>query len=108
MQRLCRWEYLTEKLAYERRVRESKIKAAMIQAKRVNAEFAEMVERNRVDQHIQERKRKRNSDAPDNDGSNAKQQPVRSFRQARPLSSTHGSAGSKVKTDTLRSVFASK
>jgi hypothetical protein len=26
-----RWEYLTEKLAYERRVRESKLKAAMIQ-----------------------------------------------------------------------------
>ena len=29
--RVFRWEYLTEKLAYERRVRESKLKAAMLQ-----------------------------------------------------------------------------
>lgn len=27
----CRWEFLTEKLTYERRIRESKLKAALLQ-----------------------------------------------------------------------------
>jgi hypothetical protein len=28
---ICRWDYLTEKLAYERRMRENKLKMAMLQ-----------------------------------------------------------------------------
>eukprot|EP01035_Chromulina_nebulosa_P031863 gene31863-42504_t len=33
-----KWEYLTEKISYERRVRESKLNLAMMHAKRTNAE----------------------------------------------------------------------
>jgi hypothetical protein len=29
----CRWDHLTEKFAYERRMRESKLRAAMIEVK---------------------------------------------------------------------------
>lgn len=58
-----KWDYLTEKFAYERRVREQKLNASMMSAKRANAEFAELVEKNKIYEHIQERKRKRNPDA---------------------------------------------
>ena len=51
-----KWEYLTEKVAYERRVREQKVKASMMQAKRENAEFAELVEKNKAHKHVEEKK----------------------------------------------------
>lgn len=47
-----RWEYLTEKFAYERRVRENKLKTAMMQAKKNNAEIADLIEKTKVQQAI--------------------------------------------------------
>lgn len=52
-----RWDHLTEKFAYERRVRESKLKAAMMQAKRQNAEFVEMLDKDEAYQHVKKRQR---------------------------------------------------
>jgi ESF2/ABP1 family protein len=54
-----KWEYLTEKLSYERRVRESKLNLAMIHSKRSNAEVVELMEKTKVHNIVQERKRKR-------------------------------------------------
>eukprot|EP00604_Paraphysomonas_vestita_P003364 CAMPEP_0174821010 /NCGR_PEP_ID=MMETSP1107-20130205/5241_1 /TAXON_ID=36770 /ORGANISM="Paraphysomonas vestita, Strain GFlagA" /LENGTH=261 /DNA_ID=CAMNT_0016037523 /DNA_START=42 /DNA_END=824 /DNA_ORIENTATION=+ len=54
-----KWDMLTEKFAYERRVRESKLRAAMQQAKQRNAEFIEMVEKDKIQKQIEEKKRKR-------------------------------------------------
>lgn len=103
-----KWEYLTEKIAYERRVRESKIKAAMLQAKRVNAEFAEMVEKSKVEKHVEERKRKRGEDQQRTSGesSSAQGKKKREFRQHQPISVTHGSSSSKMKSESLKEVFA--
>ena len=56
-----KWEHLTEKAAYERRVRESKMQAAMQQAKRRNAEIADLIEQSKVQKHIEKRKRARES-----------------------------------------------
>ena len=53
-----KWDYLTEKFAYERRVRENKLKASMMQAKRSNAEFVELVEKGKQQKYVDDRKRK--------------------------------------------------
>ena len=53
-----KWDYLTEKFAYERRVRENKMRAAMMQAKRSNAEFVELVEKGKQQRYVEDRKRK--------------------------------------------------
>ena len=53
-----KWDYLTEKFAYERRVRENKLKASMMQAKRSNAEFVELVDKGKQEKYVADRKRK--------------------------------------------------
>jgi ESF2/ABP1 family protein len=55
-----KWDYLTEKFAYERRVRENKLKASMMQAKRSNAEFVELVEKGKQQKYVEDRKNKNN------------------------------------------------
>ena len=54
-----KWSHLTEKVAYERRVREQKLRVEMMQARRENAAYAEMVETGKKLDKIEERKRKR-------------------------------------------------
>ena len=56
-----KWDYLTEKFAYERRVRENKLKASMMQAKRSNAEFVDLVEKGKQERYVEDRKRKNGS-----------------------------------------------
>eukprot|EP01032_Pedospumella_encystans_P030223 gene30223-34113_t len=46
-----KWDYLTEKFAYEKRVKENKLKVAMMQAKRSNAEIVEQIEKSAVQKH---------------------------------------------------------
>jgi len=58
-----KWDNLTEMQACVKRASESKLQAAMLQAKRQNAEFAELVEKNQVHKHIQDRKRARGHEA---------------------------------------------
>jgi len=54
-----KWSHLTEKVAYERRVREQKLRVEMMQARRENAAFVQMVETGKKLDKIEERKRKR-------------------------------------------------
>ena len=79
--RKFRWEHLTEKVAYERRVREQKMRIEMMQARRENAAYAEKVEQGLVLDRIEERRRKKGKDK----GGDKKQQPggkkERKFRQ---------------------------
>ena len=65
-----KWEYLTEKISYERRVRESKLNLAMMHAKRTNAEVVELMEKTKVQKIVHERKRKRGVEATSNALSN--------------------------------------
>ncbi|CAB9508569.1 Activator of basal transcription 1 [Seminavis robusta] len=54
-----KWSHLTEKVAYERRVREQKLRVEMLQARRENASYVELVETGKKLDRIEERKRKR-------------------------------------------------
>ena len=54
-----KWSHLTEKVAYERRVREQKLRVEMMQARRENASYVQMVETGKKLDKIEERKRKR-------------------------------------------------
>jgi ESF2/ABP1 family protein len=54
-----KWSHLTEKVAYERRVREQKLRVEMMQAKRENAAYTDRVEMGKKLDKIEERKRKR-------------------------------------------------
>ena len=54
-----KWSHLTEKVAYERRVREQKLRVEMMQARRENAAYVQMVEAGKKLDKIEARKRKR-------------------------------------------------
>jgi len=57
--RKFQWSHLTEKVAYERRMREQKLTMEMLQAKKENAAYASLVEAGRkIDKIEQKRKRK--------------------------------------------------
>ena len=94
-----KWEYLTEKFAYERRVREQKLKAAMMQSKRTNAEFVELIEKQKTQVHIEERKRKRdnNNNLNDND-----KKMKRKFHQNQIIATQHGEKSQKVDSKLLK------
>ena len=53
------WSHLTEKVAYERRVREQKLRLETMQARRETAAFKQLVETGKKLDKIEERKRKR-------------------------------------------------
>lgn len=76
-----RWEHLTEKLTYERRIRETKVRAALLQViifyfgqcmamdnfyvlqtRKMNKELSELVEKTEIEEQIADRKRKRGND----------------------------------------------
>lgn len=101
-----KWEFLTEKVAYERRVREQKVKASMLQAKRENAEFVELVEQNKTYKHVEERKRRRD-ESNGKKGGGAATQKVRSFKQNKLIGSRNGEgAMDKVSDGVLGKLFA--
>eukprot|EP00934_Nitzschia_sp_Nitz4_P007766 Nitzschia sp. Nitz4//scaffold41_size133979//38717//39589//NITZ4_003336-RA/size133979-snap-gene-0.99-mRNA-1//1//CDS//3329551437//7756//frame0 len=59
-----KWSHLTEKVAYERRVREQKLRVEMMQARRETAAYVEMVETGKKLDMIEDRKRKRGEKEP--------------------------------------------
>lgn len=80
------------------------------QAKRSNAEIVELIEKTKVQQHVEERKRKREDDSghtnnSDAAGSGSKEKLVRKFRQTQALGDQYGEKESKVDTRFLKSVF---
>jgi len=79
--RKFQWSHLTEKVAYERRVREQKLRVEMMQARRENAAYTQLVEAGKKLDKIEERKRKRGEDT------SAMVDPTkkRSFRQTKPV-----------------------
>ena len=54
-----KWSHLTEKVAYERRVREQKLRVEMMEVRRENASYIAQVEAAKKLDHIEERQRKR-------------------------------------------------
>lgn len=73
-----KWSHLTEKVAYERRVREQKLRVEMMQARRENASYTQLVETGKKLDKIQERKKKRGDDL-------GEQEKKRRPRQTKPM-----------------------
>jgi ESF2/ABP1 family protein len=61
------WSHLTEKVAYERRVREQKLRLETMQAKRESASYKKLLETGVKLDQIAERKRKRDGSATADD-----------------------------------------
>mmetsp|Transcript_20179 Transcript_20179/g.29952 ORF Transcript_20179/g.29952 Transcript_20179/m.29952 type:complete len:257 (+) Transcript_20179:106-876(+) len=53
------WSHLTEKVAYERRVREQKLRVELMHARKENAEYVQLVETGKKLDKIEERRKKR-------------------------------------------------
>lgn len=66
-----KWDYLTEKIAYERRVRENKLQLALMQSKKSNAEYVELVDKASAMKQVEARKRKRLESKDGGNGSGA-------------------------------------
>jgi len=54
-----KWYNLTERIAYEKAVREKKLRQSISSGKRENEEYRKRVEKTKVERYIQERKRAR-------------------------------------------------
>jgi len=103
-----KWEYLTEKVAYERRVREQKVKASMLQSKRENAEFVELVEQNKAHKHVEERKKKRKQQESGGDNEEGVKK-VRSFRQDKLIGGRYGDIDHhKADSSVIGKIFSTK
>lgn len=78
-----KWDHLTEKIGYERRVREQKLRIEMIHARRENQAYSDLVEAGKVMDRIEERRKKRKtkSDTDDDDDGNR----TRKFKQNKPV-----------------------
>jgi ESF2/ABP1 family protein len=76
-----KWEHLTEKVAYERRVREQKLRVELMQARRENAAYTKLVETGKKLDKIEDRKRKRG----ETDGVESEQQRRKGPRQVQPV-----------------------
>lgn len=109
-----RWEFLTEKLTYERRLRETKLKAALLQARKMNSEMSELIEKTKVQEQVNERRKKRKLD---DDGDNQQtstgdseermqKQMKRKFKQNRMIGAEYDDHGNKVDKRLLNSIFA--
>ena len=95
-----RWEHLTEKVAYERRVREQRMRIELMQARRENAAYAEKVERGMVLDRIEERRRKKGKDK----GGDKKKRPGKKERRFRQTSALEESASGPAKKAVLGSL----
>ena len=85
-----KWSHLTEKVAYERRVREQKLRIEMMHARRENAAYVQMVETGKKLDRIEERKRKRGETGKVGD------QKKRKHRQMKPLDGSDKAANKSV------------
>jgi len=114
-----KWDYLTEKLAYERRTKESKLSLSMMQAKKTNAEIIEQIEQGIVKKHIESRKRSREDGAQaieqpsaDSDKATADEAKQRKaklhkkFRQSQAIGQDYGQSIYKAPKKLLERVFS--
>lgn len=81
------WAHLTEKVAYERRVREQRLKIEMMKAKKENQAYSTLVEAGKTMDRIEARRRKREArEGPDKSDSARTSgiKKARKFRQNKP------------------------
>ena len=85
-----KWSHLTEKVAYERRVREQKLRVEMMEVKRENAAFVTQLEQGKKMDYIEERLRKKGN------GGGASERKSRKIRQKKPFQGSGGSTKSVI------------
>ena len=99
-----KWSHLTEKVAYERRVREQKLRVEMMEVKRENASYVAQVEAGKKLDYIEERRKKRKDKEAGGggekrgDGSGDSSNKKRKIRQKKPFE------GDKTKSAILGSL----
>jgi ESF2/ABP1 family protein len=109
-----KWDFLTEKFAYERRVREQKLKASMLQSKRANAEFVDLIEQQKANKHVDERRKRKSTEINNNEGDNNNNNSKddgnlkRKFRQVQSIANQHGEKEALVNKKLLREIFTKK
>lgn len=94
------WAHLTEKVAYERRVREQRLRIEMMQARKENQAYSSLVEAGKTMDRIQERrskKRKSNERAEESKTSQVK----RRFKQNKPVEDRKDRSAKKVVLSSL-------
>jgi|EP00979_Chaetoceros_neogracilis_P014749 ESF2/ABP1 family protein len=74
------WAHLTEKVAFERRVREQKLRIEMVHARKENQAYSNLVEAGKVMDRIENRRKKRNAKDDADDGRR-----TRKFKQTKPV-----------------------
>ena len=85
-----KWSHLTEKVAYERRVREQKIRLETLQARKETAAYKQQVETGQKLDKIAERRRKRATEESKDDA--AAVQPLKKSRKTKQLRVLHDGA----------------
>ena len=103
-----KWDYLTEKLAYERRVMENKLNLALMQSKKSNAEIVELMEKSKVQKIIEQRKRKA-SDSIESNTDEPKKETNKRMKQVKLMANHPSEIGvSLLNKSLLKSVFAER
>ncbi len=95
-----KWRHLTEKLAFERRVREQRLRVEMMQAKKENAAFVSLVEKKKELLGMEARKKeKSNRGREEQEAGGGEEREefrvVRRFRQVAPLGDGPGASEKK-------------
>jgi len=103
-----KWRHLNEKLAYDRRMRETRLNAEMAQATRENNAYVEHVEQARLIAKIEARKKRKNG-GKDNGSTNKRSkhenQIHRQFKQIKAVKRSEESERKSFKKSTLSKIF---
>lgn len=91
------WDFLTEKVAYERRVREQKLRIEMVNARKENQAYSNLVEAGKVMDRINERRKKRGAE----DDLDQDKKKTRKFKQNKAVKDTSDKAASKAVIGSL-------
>ena len=120
MMMFTRWEHLTEKIAYERRVRENKLKAALQISRKQNAEFMDMVDKAKIEKFVEQRQQGKKRVREEEEGLevddrkassiegefNGKKKAKKGFHQVKPLAVHYGeNEVTSVGKETLKAIF---
>ena len=102
-----KWHHLTEQIAYERAVKEQRLRAEMSQARKTNKEYIKNVERAKMVEGIEDRKQKQREEAGESkENATAQQEIRRNFRQRKVVQHTDKASIDQNKVSVLSSIFS--
>lgn len=96
-----KWRHLTEKIAYDRRMRETRLNAEMAKAARENNAYVEHVEQARLIEKIRARKKRKLGDAEHDKNDKVN----RHFKQVKAVHRSEDSERKSFKNSTLSKIF---